>query len=150
MNQLVHEHHRELLVAYPWRCIECGIPATALIHQPMSLLHCDVNPHIRDTPASVCYEGTPCWINSLRTREAMMNHLFASPVGRFTPDMSDTWNRCGYCAKADIHDGDTLKRCGKCKGVLYCSSECQAADWPNHKKVCRHIGARNNNDNTDT
>jgi hypothetical protein len=150
MNQLVHEHHRDILDAYPWRCIECGRPATALIHHPMSLLHCDVNPRIRDLPVSVCYDGTFCWNNALRNREVFMNHLYASPVGRFTPDISDTWIRCGHCAKADTYAFDSLKMCGRCKVVCYCSSECQAADWPNHKKVCKHIAASNNNDNTDT
>ncbi len=29
-----------------------------------------------------------------------------------------------------------IQVCGKCKKVRYCSIECQAKDWPNHKKVC--------------
>ena len=29
-----------------------------------------------------------------------------------------------------------LFECAKCHRVLYCSKECQQADWKNHKKVC--------------
>ncbi|KAJ7732709.1 hypothetical protein B0H16DRAFT_1893018 [Mycena metata] len=29
-----------------------------------------------------------------------------------------------------------LLRCSKCKGVLYCSTECQAQHWPTHKPLC--------------
>ncbi len=28
-------------------------------------------------------------------------------------------------------------KCAKCKSVSYCNRECQAADWPNHKRVCK-------------
>lgn len=27
--------------------------------------------------------------------------------------------------------------CGKCKRFRYCSPECQKADWPEHKKICK-------------
>lgn len=30
----------------------------------------------------------------------------------------------------------SLKKCGKCQEALYCSPECQRADWPMHKKTC--------------
>ncbi|KZP33789.1 hypothetical protein FIBSPDRAFT_846955 [Athelia psychrophila] len=31
---------------------------------------------------------------------------------------------------------NTEFRCSKCKGVYYCSSECQREDWKYHKSVC--------------
>lgn len=39
------------------------------------------------------------------------------------------------CAVCDIPVEQRLK-CGKCKKVCYCSKECQAQDWPEHKQVC--------------
>lgn len=29
------------------------------------------------------------------------------------------------------------KCCGACKGVIYCSIECQKADWPSHRLSCQ-------------
>jgi len=33
--------------------------------------------------------------------------------------------------------GVKLLKCSKCGLAKYCSRECQVADWPNHKKLCR-------------
>ena len=35
----------------------------------------------------------------------------------------------------------TMKRCGQCKLVKYCSAECQRTDWSSHKKRCNLAGA---------
>ncbi|KAI0062450.1 ALDH-like protein [Artomyces pyxidatus] len=39
------------------------------------------------------------------------------------------------CAQCGISDCP-LRRCGKCRAVPYCSTECQKADWKSHKTVC--------------
>ena len=39
------------------------------------------------------------------------------------------------CAKCDKTEG--LKQCARCKAVSYCSTDCQKADWKDHKKICR-------------
>jgi hypothetical protein len=41
--------------------------------------------------------------------------------------------QCEVCD--DSHEN--LKKCGRCKSVRYCSTECQEEDWPEHKRVCR-------------
>lgn len=42
---------------------------------------------------------------------------------------------CHKCRKPESND-TRLRDCGRCKKVMYCSSECQLADWPDHKQVC--------------
>lgn len=44
--------------------------------------------------------------------------------------------KCNYCSKARSTDSATLSRCGKCQTTLYCSRDCQTADWKIHKRVC--------------
>lgn len=41
-------------------------------------------------------------------------------------------NECNTCKKTDVD----LKKCAKCQTTLYCSRDCQKADWKAHKKVC--------------
>ncbi|GAA6025358.1 hypothetical protein JCM10207_001362, partial [Rhodosporidiobolus poonsookiae] len=56
-------------------------------------------------------------------------------------DLPSTSESCTVCrlspAELNIRQ---LKRCGACLKVgrvhLYCSSECQRADWPDHRKTC--------------
>ncbi len=38
--------------------------------------------------------------------------------------------KCRCCGKA------ASLRCSKCRKVFYCGKECQARDWPIHKKEC--------------
>ena len=40
--------------------------------------------------------------------------------------------RCGFCG-----DQVETKKCSICRKAYYCSKECQKADWPNHKEVCK-------------
>ncbi|KAJ7605203.1 hypothetical protein FB45DRAFT_1042651 [Roridomyces roridus] len=44
------------------------------------------------------------------------------------------YHACSVCLKKT--DLEKLKRCGRCQIVLYCSSDCQKKDWPEHKKFC--------------
>ncbi|KAJ7088679.1 hypothetical protein C8R44DRAFT_892739 [Mycena epipterygia] len=41
-------------------------------------------------------------------------------------------NSCTNCLACDCE----LSRCSKCKGVWYCSKECQLQHWPKHKLSC--------------
>jgi len=46
-----------------------------------------------------------------------------------------TFVTCSTCKKADVDS--SFKKCGGCKKVYYCSSECNKVAWEEHKKVCR-------------
>ncbi|KAL9182977.1 hypothetical protein ACHAXT_004256 [Thalassiosira profunda] len=67
------------------------------------------------------------------------------PGGDFGP-----FKVCRKCSKAEIPaevDGmlempqQSLLRCARCQTVYYCSKECQASDWKEHKKQCRKAGS---------
>ncbi|KAG0273507.1 hypothetical protein BGZ95_010683, partial [Linnemannia exigua] len=44
--------------------------------------------------------------------------------------------KCAKCSKTTGENGNALKRCAKCRTILYCSRACQTADWKDHKKSC--------------
>ncbi|GJE99465.1 hypothetical protein PsYK624_157290 [Phanerochaete sordida] len=45
---------------------------------------------------------------------------------------------CDLCFKVENRDFvGKLKCCSSCKIIVYCSSECQVADWPRHKAECK-------------
>ncbi|EED16617.1 MYND domain protein, putative [Talaromyces stipitatus ATCC 10500] len=43
---------------------------------------------------------------------------------------------CAGCKKSSTSLSQPLKCCARCKETLYCSRECQTADWKTHKKSC--------------
>jgi hypothetical protein len=57
MRDLVKTHHKEVLQARAWSCVECNGSATNIIHNPMSYLHLP-KPQIIDL-------ATPCCANKI-------------------------------------------------------------------------------------
>jgi hypothetical protein len=47
---------------------------------------------------------------------------------------------CGIAAR-DLPPGHKLKKCGGCKVFHYCSRDCQAKHWPQHKPLCEKASA---------
>ncbi|KAK7056157.1 hypothetical protein R3P38DRAFT_3566850 [Favolaschia claudopus] len=45
---------------------------------------------------------------------------------------------CMNCLQGERDVGHSLRECSRCKGVRYCSKECQIQDWPSHKPDCGH------------
>ena len=54
-------------------------------------------------------------------------------------DLIDTQNHPRACA---VCKEPASSLCAGCRKVAYCSRECQRADWPKHKAVCKSLGAK--------
>ncbi|KAI1385797.1 uncharacterized protein F4822DRAFT_432655 [Hypoxylon trugodes] len=51
--------------------------------------------------------------------------------------------KCRSCKATTGKNGAGLMKCGRCKGVMYCSAACQRRDWKTHRAVCKaQDGAR--------
>jgi MYND finger len=44
---------------------------------------------------------------------------------------------CNFCGEVDKLE-NRLLLCGQCKVFRYCSKECQASDWQDHKDICHY------------
>ncbi|KAK3717670.1 hypothetical protein LTR37_005737 [Vermiconidia calcicola] len=61
--------------------------------------------------------------------EKMMAHMYALQT-------------CLNCDAEEAVDGNTLKRCARCKLALYCGHKCQKADYKQHKPICNRLAKR--------
>jgi hypothetical protein len=43
---------------------------------------------------------------------------------------------CAHCGAVKLHVAQ-FKRCSACKAVVFCSKDCQLANWPAHKAACK-------------
>jgi hypothetical protein len=57
----------------------------------------------------------------------------------FVPRQRRTVHKCAQCGEAK-----SLTKCGRCQSVRYCGRLCQKKAWPSHKKECKVICDREN------
>ena len=64
--------------------------------------------------------------------------LFSMMAGNNMPPHAGRMEKCMFCGKREheLGAGKKLKRCGRCRGALYCGTDCQKSDWQTHKVVC--------------
>jgi hypothetical protein len=66
-----------------------------------------------------------------RPKERIWTTAATTDATKVTTTMQPMTKECKFCSKKDAG-----KKCGNCMSVWYCSRECQAKDWSEHKKVC--------------
>ncbi|KAI0355052.1 hypothetical protein OH77DRAFT_340155 [Trametes cingulata] len=54
-----------------------------------------------------------------------------------TAELRNKSGKCRVCDRAPRKEGASLHVCNGCGSALYCSEECQKADWPAHKPICK-------------
>ncbi|KXN87328.1 hypothetical protein AN958_08953 [Leucoagaricus sp. SymC.cos] len=56
-------------------------------------------------------------------------------VGEDQEESTNPGRKCANCWTPACPE-NKLKFCAKCRAVMYCSRECQVADWKSHKQIC--------------
>ncbi|KAK6969151.1 hypothetical protein R3P38DRAFT_3147655 [Favolaschia claudopus] len=74
--------------------------------------------------------------NSWRTlQKAVAERMYYRTV--FDSEKSPSLGVCGNAECGIIADKKKLRRCSSCRGVMYCSRQCQALDWQSrHRSSC--------------
>lgn len=57
-------------------------------------------------------------------------------ISKYADEVKDDAPSAPRCATCNMSH-ESLKKCGGCKMVRYCSERCQTEDWAEHKHVCR-------------
>ena len=76
-------------------------------------------------------------VQTLSMEDDKAPHLNVSPY-TFRSNLKPLRNKHGACAgcnKAPPEGQTFSKKCSGCEAVLYCSKECQTADWRTHRYV---------------
>ena len=67
-------------------------------------------------------------------------------LAKLSMDGFDLEQFCNYMQKGNCHHcgamaapGSKLQACSRCKKGCYCNRNCQVADWPKHKVVCKAL-----------
>jgi sulfatase maturation enzyme AslB (radical SAM superfamily) len=78
----------------------------------------------------------PVMINSITYAAQNVSNNFADTKVDAGPSTSASTKKCASCSKVESDPEKPLKPCSKCQSVLYCSRDCQKADFKKHKKTC--------------
>jgi hypothetical protein len=119
-RELLEEHgwSEERLRAFKWSLLEFHIPDKDYL-----LLYLFPQDKNRLFPNIGAEEGTT---NVIDGREVSTD-VYCKYLDR---------GKCHHCGKTPA-PGTKLQACGRCKQGCYCNRDCQAADWPEHKAVCK-------------
>ena len=102
---------------------------------------CPRNPHRHRfaTGPLTAYDLQKRWVRSGTFKAVLRRHT----VSRTATPGIDPSARCRRkgCDRSRAPDGMPLKTCARCRSVMYCSPDCQKADWKRHRGDCRLLKA---------
>ncbi|RYP08904.1 hypothetical protein DL764_001614 [Monosporascus ibericus] len=96
------------------------------------------------------YIRLPEWdVASKHAVRIAMSPMFSSPYVEDVVDVemlraqgglaSLLRDKCRNCNATESKKGGRLLRCTRCRGVAYCSQECQHKDWKKHRMECKPL-----------
>ena len=115
-----------------------GLSNTDLLDSKKILLEC----HLADKDYSVVYI-LPYDCSALFPVGELVQHVYVGDDIEQEFDMTAYCKylkvgKCHHC-RASPAPGSKLQACSRCKKGCYCNRDCQAADWPEHKTVCKML-----------
>ncbi|KAF9544634.1 hypothetical protein CPC08DRAFT_755809 [Agrocybe pediades] len=143
---LVKELHPDLKHNSSWGCVECSKPARETNVTTVTWTHLP-------EPQAVVYIYHLCEAGRNRCNKEVLalNRMMAAMTPGAGPQRPAIHKKrpgveyplsasCCKCKKNSTGSPDAgLRRCGGCKLSRYCGTECQTADWPRHKQLCKYI-----------
>jgi hypothetical protein len=120
----------ECLLRMGDQCRVCAAPHASMQFIPMSMLNDPKDPHILVNVVPAC-EKSAC------KRKITAAYIkFSTNAGALDGSCGSA---CEICNKTE-----DLKRCVRCRAVLYCNKEHQKEDWKKHKMICSLLAEATN------
>jgi hypothetical protein len=133
MQSLSQLHIKTLRCTNCSGCKECRQPVPLVIPEGTGGSGCS---------AEVAAKAAALRAALYRSRESATVGKAAGGSKQSNTDANPALVECAVCHRKPGDPGvpATLKLCGGCKAVRYCSSECQKKDWKmGHKSLCGHM-----------
>ena len=104
---------------------------------------CNLAPYPNSPEGPVVYAFNPypvCFSSLCNAESTRRAHEDRRELSSLAPDQLGVAESemCDYCKKVqNVNESGRLQRCSRCKAKLYCSKDCQTADWrAGHKLLC--------------
>lgn len=104
----------------------CGLTTTQILQTLISIIQ-DVDPPFLSVWVHSLCDNAECEAQTKKDMDSIMSKLRR----QLSHEMRSEAKTCKLCGKAV-----GLKRCARCKAVVYCGTEQQSVDWKMHKKFC--------------